>query len=97
MFENMNELLNSIQHEVGKKFENSKYIGKIKDIFENKFELIREYFLKWEKRLKSLKWQGFSILFLQILTLVDWTHSVSNLFKFNIMIESNKSRFVLFV
>jgi hypothetical protein len=46
MFESMNELLNNIQYEIGKKFETSKYCGKIKDIFETKFELIREYFLR---------------------------------------------------
>jgi len=49
MYDNLNDLLESIQIEIGRKFENSKYINKIKDIFENKFILIRDYFLRCMK------------------------------------------------
>jgi hypothetical protein len=45
MFSSFNELLINIQADIAKKFETSKYYEKIKEIFETKFEQVREHFL----------------------------------------------------
>jgi len=40
------KLLNSIREEVTKKFDNSKYLNKIEEIFDNNFETILNYFIE---------------------------------------------------
>lgn len=46
MLENLVQLLNSIQEDIAKKFENSKYLQKIQEIFDKNFDLIINYFVR---------------------------------------------------
>ena len=47
MFDNFVELIDTIIFDITKKFENSKYVSKIRDIFEKHFETIRQYFINY--------------------------------------------------
>ena len=46
MLENLVQILNTIQEDIAKKFENSKYLPKIQEIFEKNFEIIINYFIR---------------------------------------------------
>ena len=50
------QLKNSIQDEITKKFEASKYVSKIKEIFEKNFELLTDYFVRCQKHTETSKY-----------------------------------------
>jgi hypothetical protein len=56
MIDHYIQLKNSIQDEVTKKFEGSKYVSKIKEIFEKNFELLTEYFVRCQKHTDTSKY-----------------------------------------
>ena len=49
------QLKNSIQDEITKKFEGSKYVLKIKEIFEKNFEMLTDYFIRCQKHTETSK------------------------------------------
>lgn len=55
MLENLVKILNSIQEDIVKKFENSKYLTKIQEIFEKNFETIINYFIRCLQHCDTVK------------------------------------------
>ncbi len=53
MYDNLVELLDSVQNEIHKKFENSKSQNKIKEILDKQSECIRQFFISCLKHTDS--------------------------------------------